>query len=92
MESSRWKIGSKHSENPIVLRYAEVTEVALLNRMQIIPIFRFLTISQRRRSLQPMQRTRFVRTHGASIKAKFHYAIWSQTGPKLFADLLARAR
>ena len=26
-----------------------------------------------------------------SFKAKFHYAIWSQTGPKLVADLLARA-
>ena len=26
------------------------------------------------------------------IKAKFHYAIWSQTGSKLVADLLARAR
>jgi len=25
------------------------------------------------------------------LKAKFHYAIWSQTGPKLIADLLARA-
>jgi len=25
------------------------------------------------------------------VKAKFHYAIWSQTGPKLVADLLARA-
>jgi len=24
------------------------------------------------------------------LKAKFHYAIWSQTGPKLVADLLAR--
>jgi len=23
----------------------------------------------------------------SSIKAKFHYAIWSQTGPKLVADL-----
>jgi len=22
-----------------------------------------------------------------SLKAKFHYAIWSQTGPKLVADL-----
>ena len=26
------------------------------------------------------------------LKAIFHYAIWSQTGPKLVADLLARAR
>jgi len=26
-----------------------------------------------------------------AIKAKFHYAIWSQTGPGLVADLLARA-
>ena len=26
------------------------------------------------------------------VKAKFHYAIWSQTGPKLVANLLARAR
>ena len=25
------------------------------------------------------------------LKAKFHYALWSQTGPKLVADLLARA-
>jgi len=25
------------------------------------------------------------------LKAKFHYAIWSQTGPRLVADLLARA-
>ena len=25
------------------------------------------------------------------FKAKFHYAIWSQTGSKLVADLLARA-
>jgi len=25
------------------------------------------------------------------IKAKFHYAVWSQTGSKLVADLLARA-
>jgi len=25
------------------------------------------------------------------VKAKFHYAIWSQTGPRLVADLLARA-
>jgi len=27
----------------------------------------------------------------ARTEAKFHYAIWSQTGPKLVADLLARA-
>ena len=26
-----------------------------------------------------------------SLKAKFHYAIWSQTGPKLVANLLDRA-
>ena len=26
------------------------------------------------------------------LKAKFHYTIWSQTGPKLVADLLARAK
>jgi len=26
-----------------------------------------------------------------SLKDKFHYALWSQTGPKLVADLLARA-
>ena len=25
------------------------------------------------------------------FEAKFHYAIWSQTGPRLVADLLARA-
>jgi len=25
------------------------------------------------------------------VKAKFHYAIWSQTGPRLVADLLVRA-
>jgi len=25
------------------------------------------------------------------LKAKFHYTIWSQTGPRLVADLLARA-
>jgi len=26
-----------------------------------------------------------------ALKAKFHYAIWSHTGKKLVADLLARA-
>jgi len=25
------------------------------------------------------------------VKAKFHYAVWSQTGPSLVADLLAGA-
>ena len=25
------------------------------------------------------------------VKTKLHYAIWSQTGPRLVADLLARA-
>jgi len=28
----------------------------------------------------------------ATVKAKFRFAIWSQTGSKLVADLLARAR
>jgi len=32
-----------------------------------------------------------VRFVPGSFKAKLHYAIWSQTGPKLVADLLARA-
>jgi len=30
-------------------------------------------------------------SHLHSIKAKFHYGIWSQTGPRLVADLLAHA-
>jgi len=36
-------------------------------------------------------RTKWPRACGLPVKAKFHYAIWSQPGPKLVADLLARA-
>ena len=44
-------------------------------------------------SLRPMYRALGLRIGLLTlVKAKFHYAIWSQTSSKLVADLLARAR
>jgi len=35
--------------------------------------------------------TQCIYSRQTTVKAKFHYAIWSQTGPRLVADLLAGA-
>jgi len=37
--------------------------------------------------LKPHIRDALNETAAAVLKAKFHFAIWSQTGPKLVADL-----